>query len=187
MLDGYRWQRALGLCLMVGLTATVAQADRDKDRGHGHRERRVSRHRDHGRDDRVKRPVVRVERRVVVRERAVPVGRRITAPARLINGYTYVPLRAPFEQMGYDVNWDPYAQQALIGSGPRTVIVTPGSSTVIVVENGVQTPVYWDAPPVYYGSQMYVPLRPVGSGLGLQVSWDNGLVSLGNGFSLALW
>ncbi len=187
MLDGYRCQRALGLCLMVGLAATAGYADRDKDRGHGHRERRVSRHRDHERDIKVERPVVRVERRVQVRERVVPVGRRITAPARLINGYTYVPLRAPFEQMGYNVGWDADDQQAQICNGPRTVIVTPGSSTVVIIENGVQTPVYWGAPPVYYGSQLYVPLRPVGSGLGLQVAWDNGLVSLGNGSFLALW
>jgi len=189
----HSWQRAIGLCLAIGLLVTGAVADPGRGKGHGRDKDRQAEQRRDRNDDHDRHSSQPGNRPAVTpgndhgNRPYVPPGRRIDSPYRLIGGTTYVPLRAPFEQMGCSVGWNKHQHHAEILYGPRTVLVTPGSTTVIIVENGVQSPVNWGVQPILVGGQLYVPLRPVASGLGLQVTWDNGVVSLGNGFYLGLW
>ncbi len=185
----YRVTRWAGLAVAVLVsTGTVAEAKKDRDnRGRGGppaharanpHERGGPQYRSDDRDHDSPR----------YGHRHVPPGRReIRSPYRIVRNRTYVPLRAPFEQMGCHVRWDGAYRRAYISQGPRTVVVTAGSPTVIIIENGHSYPVNWGTPPVFYGDQIYVPLRPVAEGLQFSVGYQNDGISLGANFFLSLF
>jgi len=89
-------------------------------------------------------------------------------PPQIINNRTMVPLRAIFEALGAEVDWD---------SGTRTVTGTKGD-TVIVLVIGSTAPtvngqvVTIDQPGVIVGGRTLVPLRFVAESLGVTVDWD---------------
>ncbi|MBI2297651.1 MAG: copper amine oxidase N-terminal domain-containing protein [Armatimonadetes bacterium] len=180
MSDQRRWKYSLALWLVLIALPAIALAGNDKHKGHG-RGRDQGRQAEHDRGYR--------GRPVVVRERDVDHWdnrTRIRTVTRVVNNTTYVPVRAPFEQMGCQVAWHPDVQKAYIVYSDRTLIVTPGSPRVIVVSNGMSTPVVWAQPPMYFGEALFVPIRPVASGLGIGVGFNSGNVALGASFFIPL-
>lgn len=92
-------------------------------------------------------------------------------PPVIQNGRTLVPLRAIFEELGAQVDWDEQSQ-TVTGRKRDTVLqLTIGSSTALV--NGEQF--ILEAPPVIINSRTLVPIRFVSEALGADVDWNKNL------------
>lgn len=90
-------------------------------------------------------------------------------PAVIQNGYTLVPLRAIFESLGAEVEWEPTT---------RTVTATKGETTIELTINEAQA--YVDGKAITLAvkaqtinSHTMVPLRFVSEALGAEVGFDN--------------
>lgn len=111
----------------------------------------------------------------------------VTTRYHLRQNATYVPLREPFERMGGHVEWRDHDRSAVIVYHDRQVICHPGSREVIIIEGGRRHTEYWEEAPVFYGNEVFVPLRRVSAGLGLAVNFSAGAAAVGSGFFFVLW
>ena len=84
------------------------------------------------------------------------------------NGRVLVPMRAIFEALGADVDWDNNLRRAIGTLGARQVQLTIDSKTAYI--NG--EPVELDVPAVIENSRTLVPVRVVSEGLDAKVDWD---------------
>jgi hypothetical protein len=154
------------------VTARQVDSDRDRDRDHG---RDSARDRDHGRGERDDHG--RGEDRLRGR-------REVHVHYRTIHDQTFVPAIELFGQVGCRVSngggW------VRIGYGDRTVFCRPGSLTVMIVEGSRHWTESWDEAPVYVDGQLYVPVRPCCSDLGLDMDVADGSVTIGLGFFFRL-
>jgi hypothetical protein len=89
-------------------------------------------------------------------------------PPLLLDGRTLLPLRALFERLGAQVQWDGATQTITATRGQRRVQLQVGS-TLATVDG---TPVTLEAPPLIVQERTYVPLRFVSEALGSYVGWD---------------
>lgn len=89
-------------------------------------------------------------------------------PPRIDNGRTLVPLRAIFEALGAEVNWDGQARKVIATRGATVISLPVGASTASI--NG--KPVNLEVPARIVDGRTLVPLRFVSEALGAQVSWD---------------
>ena len=89
-------------------------------------------------------------------------------PPQVIGGRTMVPLRAIFEALGAEVDWNASTQTVTGTKGSTVVQLTIGSTSPTV--NGVVVPI--DQPGVVIEERTMVPLRFVGESLGVTVEWD---------------
>lgn len=90
-------------------------------------------------------------------------------PPRIENGRTLVPLRAIFEAMGANVDWNESTRTVTAQRGGTTVVLPLGSTSPTV--NG--QPWQLEVPAKIVNSRTLAPLRFVGEALGGQVNWDS--------------
>jgi len=97
-------------------------------------------------------------------------GRPLTfdVPPQVIADRTMVPMRAIFEALGAQVDWDG-ATQTVTGTRDGTVVVLQIGSTSPTVNGRV---VNIDAPGVIVDSRTLVPLRFFGEAFGMNVDWN---------------
>jgi len=88
-------------------------------------------------------------------------------PPQIVDGRTLVPLRAIFEALGAEVNWNE-TTQTITGTKDGTTVVLPLGSTTPTV-NG-QT-VIIDVPAMVQNGRTLVPLRFVAEALDVNVNW----------------
>lgn len=88
-------------------------------------------------------------------------------PPVIDQGRTLVPLRAIFEALGAEVNWNAADQSVTAFKDDLSLFLKIGSRNA--VKNGV--PVMLDVPPQIVNSRTLVPLRFVGETLGADVDW----------------
>lgn len=86
----------------------------------------------------------------------------------VVGGTTMVPIRVVSEQLGYAVKWNRAEQRITIGSQASPLVLTIGSLTA---DSGSGSVKLLQAPFVQ-AETTYVPLRFVGSQMGLSVKWD---------------
>lgn len=86
----------------------------------------------------------------------------------IVNQTTMVPIRVVSEQLGYSVNWNQSAGRVTIGGEASPLVLTIGSTTADSASGSVQL----EQPPFVRSSTTYVPLRFVGSQMGLGVKWE---------------
>lgn len=86
----------------------------------------------------------------------------------ILDGRTLVPLRAIFEALGAQVNWDQTNASAFAVRDSTTITVTAGSMTAFV--NGEEQAL--DVPAQVIQNRMFTPVRFVAEALDAQVSWD---------------
>jgi len=84
------------------------------------------------------------------------------------DGRTLVPIRAIFEAIGANVNWDPDTQTVTAARGDILIMLTIGSQ--VLHKNGQQ--ITLDVPAQIYGGRTLVPARAVAETFGADVSWD---------------
>ncbi len=85
------------------------------------------------------------------------------------NGRTLVPLRAIFESLGAQVQWDNATQTITGTKGNVTIKLTIGSKTASI--NGIQ--ITLDVPAKVINGRTLVPTRFVAENLGAIVEWDS--------------
>jgi branched-chain amino acid transport system substrate-binding protein len=91
------------------------------------------------------------------------------APAEIVNGRTFVPIRLVAETFGADVQWDGTARTVTIKSDTTTIILKIGSTDVTV--NG-KTVTLEAAPFIKKPGRTMVPIRLISESLGLSVYWE---------------
>ncbi len=101
----------------------------------------------------------------------------------LIEGRTLVPLRAVFEKLGADVEWDQDTWTASITQGENTLQIQIESA--IMYWNGSALQQRLDVPAQLIESRTMIPLRFPAQELGYEVNWDgdnNAIYVTGEGF-----
>ena len=89
-------------------------------------------------------------------------------PPIIENGRTLVPLRAIFESLGAEVEWDQPTQTVTAVRGDTTIALTIGSR--ILTKNGEE--VMLDVPAQIVNSRTLVPVRAIAESFGAEVGWD---------------
>ena len=86
----------------------------------------------------------------------------------IIENRTLVPVRGVFEQLGFEVEWDSGARQAILTSDSHTVVITIGSNEFTT--NGVSHTL--DVPAQLIANRTMLPLRLPLESVGYSVKWD---------------
>ena len=89
-------------------------------------------------------------------------------PAIAVNGRTMVPMRAIFERLGADIEWDANTKTVTAVKGSTVIRITLGQTTAYV--NG--KPLTLDVAAMAMNGRTLVPLRFVSESLGAQVEWN---------------
>lgn len=87
---------------------------------------------------------------------------------QIVNGRTFVPLRAISTALGADVRWNGSAQTVTISNAQGTTIFTIASHTYVAA--GVSKTL--DAPAFIKNGRTLVPLRAAAESFGLDVNWS---------------
>ena len=97
-------------------------------------------------------------------------------PPRMISDRTFVPIRALFEEMGAEVNWDEETKTATVTQNDQTITFQMDNTAATV--NGEEKEM--DVPARMINDRIMIPLRFLSENLGYQVDWDdeNYLVSI---------
>lgn len=88
-------------------------------------------------------------------------------PPQIINGRTMVPLRAIFETMGADIEWDDATKTVTATRGDRVIRLTVGSDVAYVNGEAVTL----DVPSQIVDSRTLVPVRFIAEAFGCMVQW----------------
>jgi len=89
-------------------------------------------------------------------------------PPIMQDGRTLVPLRAIFEAMGADIDWDGDTQTVTAVRAGAIVTMQVGNPVITVNGNNLTL----DVPPILYGGRTLVPARAVAESFGANVEWD---------------
>lgn len=104
-------------------------------------------------------------------------------PPEIVNGRTFVPLRAVSTALGADITWDGSSQSATISNANGTTRFTIGTHSYL--NSGATKPL--DAPAFIKNDRTLIPLRAASESLGVSVNWSQQTadVSLTTGAPLA--
>ncbi|AOT69784.1 stalk domain-containing protein [Geosporobacter ferrireducens] len=92
----------------------------------------------------------------------------VDVPPVIIQGRTLAPMRAVFESLGAEVEWDGKTKTVTAHKENQEIILTIGSNYATV--NGKQK--LLDVPGTIINNRTLVPLRFIGESLGAKVDWD---------------
>ncbi len=87
----------------------------------------------------------------------------------LLNGYTFVPLRAIFEAMGAEVTWDAQNKTAVAFWGIDSLELKMGSQSCMTGSGKV---IQLDVPAQILQGRVMVPLRAAAEAMGAAVEWE---------------
>ncbi len=93
----------------------------------------------------------------------------LDVPPQIINDRTMVPLRAIFEAIGADVQWDDATRTITAIKDGTTITMQIDNPAMIV--NG--TEISLDAPPQIKNDRTLVPVRAISESFGCDVEWNN--------------
>ena len=94
---------------------------------------------------------------------------KFDVPPQIINGRTMVPLRAIFEAIGADVNWDDKTKTITIEKEEKSYVMKIGEN-IITIGNSY---VIMDTYPTIIDNRTLVPVRFIAECLGYTVNWDD--------------
>ncbi|NGZ75156.1 N-acetylmuramoyl-L-alanine amidase family protein [Saccharibacillus alkalitolerans] len=102
--------------------------------------------------------------KIVLNDREVTGARDVLT----VKGTTMVPIRVISEELGYAVGWNSSSKQVTVGPSGDRITLTLGSRSAAAPEGTVTL----EQAPFSQGNTTYVPLRFVGTEMGLTVKWD---------------
>jgi|GEM_PF-1202858 len=92
---------------------------------------------------------------------------QLDAAPEIVNGSTFLPLRAIGEALGATVTWIPETQGITVTLGSNTIGLQIGNGSAVVNGNVVTV-----VPPYIKNGRTMVPIRIISEGLGATVTWD---------------
>lgn len=90
-------------------------------------------------------------------------------PPVLTNGRTLVPLRAIFEALGADVDWNNDTQTVISHKDEKEIRLTIGENVMYINDEAKEL----DVPAMLINSRTLVPVRAVSESFGCDVDWNN--------------
>lgn len=95
---------------------------------------------------------------------------------QMVNDRIMLPMRAVFETLGAEVEWDPNNQMIFAVRGERIIAFKIGSDKLII-QSITEAPVTvtLDAAPYILDDRTMIPLRAAAEALGAKVGWDGEL------------
>lgn len=93
------------------------------------------------------------------------------AEAEIVEGRTYVPLRAIAEALGAEVGWNPESMGITLKNDDAETDLAIGSLSASITEGNKVSPVQLEAAPYIKDDRTFVPLRFIAQGLGSKVYW----------------
>lgn len=93
-------------------------------------------------------------------------------PPIIRNSRTLVPMRAIFEALGYEVNWDDGEITVLDEDGKTVMYLTVGVDVMGRMENGRLRETKIDVPPQIVNDRTLVPVRVISESIGAEVNWN---------------
>ncbi len=100
---------------------------------------------------------------------------RADAEAEIVNGRTFVPLRAIAEELDADVEWVQETMEVRLTKDGLKTSLTIGETAATVSDNGRDRAVTLEAAPYIKDGRTFVPLRFIAQGLGGRVVWYDDL------------
>jgi sugar lactone lactonase YvrE len=94
-------------------------------------------------------------------------------PAQIRFNYTYLPVRAVSEALGYEVSSNDAAGEAILKKGDTVITIKNGSKQVTVTSNGVSSTLELNAEAFITQNRMFVPVRFFAEQSDLDIQWDN--------------
>ena len=88
---------------------------------------------------------------------------------QIVEGRTMVPLRAIFEAMGAEIEWDEDTQTVAAVKDETVVVAIIGSDVMYVNDEEIII----DVPPMIKEGRTLVPVRFITEAFGYNVKWDN--------------
>jgi len=89
-------------------------------------------------------------------------------PPMIVNDRTMVPMRAIFEALGMEVDWDNETQMAFAHNDMVSIRISIGSYIGYVEEFAFEI----DAPAIIYNDRTFVPVRFIAEATGANVEWS---------------
>ena len=89
-------------------------------------------------------------------------------PPQIINERTMVPLRAIFEALGAEVDWDQATETVTSVRDDVTIKMTIGENVIYINDK----PTELDVAPLIIDERTLVPVRAIAEGFGASVDWD---------------
>ena len=96
-------------------------------------------------------------------------GKMVTeASAKVLDGYTVVPIRFIADRLSCDVKWNETNQSVTVSDGERVLTLSVGSKEIYVSGEKKEIPVA----PIISEDYVYVPLRAIADGLDIDITWN---------------
>lgn len=97
-------------------------------------------------------------------------GKRINfdVEPKIVSGRTIVPLRAIFEALGAEVNWNDRTKTVIAMHGSNVINIKIGSKKAYINYEAIEL----DVPAVIYDGRTLVPVRFISESFGYEVEWD---------------
>ena len=93
-------------------------------------------------------------------------------PPQIVDNRTMVPLRAIFEALGAEIEWDGDTQTVVATRGNTLVMMQVGNPFIIVGDCCDAETIELDVPPLIIDNRTLVPARAVAESFGVDVYWD---------------
>lgn len=90
------------------------------------------------------------------------------ASAKIVDGYTVVPIRFIADQLSSDISWDDANKAVTVVDGNKVITLTVGSKEMYVTDEEMEIPVA----PIISDDRVYVPLRAISDGLDIDITWN---------------
>jgi len=90
------------------------------------------------------------------------------ASAKIVDGYTVVPIRFIADQLSCNTSWDDKNKAVTVISGNKVLTLTVGSKEMYATDEKKDIPV----PPIIIDDRVYVPLRAISDGLDIDITWN---------------
>ena len=93
-------------------------------------------------------------------------------PPTIVDDRTLVPVRAIFEAMDIEVDWDPTTRTVSASRGDTAISLVIDSNVINKTVNGAASTEEIDVPAKIIGDRTMVPARAVAQSFGASVNWD---------------
>ncbi len=89
----------------------------------------------------------------------------------LYNGCTYVPIRGTYEELGFNVEWQPKKRDVILTDDEYKIKIMEGINGFYIEKDNMVTSTTTPVP-LRIGDRLFIPLRGIGEAIHADISWD---------------